>query len=330
MLRRLFAFFVIATTSLGGCASAHRLDSWDDSAARESITDFVARVSTPGSPEYVPPAERVAVFDNDGTLWAEQPSYFQLLFAMDRVRALAPSHPSWNDEQPFKAVLENDMTALADSGHEGLVEIITATHAGMTTHEFAAIARNWINTARHPESGRSYTEMVYAPMLELLDYLRANGFKVYIVSGGGVEFLRVFAEEVYGVPPENVIGSSVRTEYAESRLGPVIRRRPEVAFVNDKAGKPVAINEHVGRRPIAAFGNSDGDHQMLRWVAAGDGLTLCVIVHHTDAEREWAYDRDSPIGKLDKALDEARLRGWTIIDMRNDWSRVFAAPMPRD
>ncbi|MEO1129940.1 MAG: HAD family hydrolase [Planctomycetota bacterium] len=305
-----------------GCTTA-RLDSWNDTQPREDIADFVARVSTSGSPDYVPPSERIAVFDNDGTLWAEQPAYFQLLFAMDRVRAMAPEHPEWRRTQPFKAVLEGDKDALIASGKKGLLEIVATTHTGMTTAEFDETVRTWITTARHPDTGQLYSDMIYAPMLELLEYLRANGFKTFIVSGGGIDFMRVFAEEVYGIPPEQIIGSSIKTEFAMTPDGPVIRRLPEINFIDDKEGKPVGIHMHIGRRPILAGGNSDGDHQMLQWTAAGDGPSLCLLVHHTDAQREWAYDRDSHIGRLDAALDQARADGWTIIDMKNDWSRVF-------
>lgn len=315
---------VVVAVFLGGCGgTAARLDSWNDSASRERIVDFVARVSTPGSPEFVPEPERIATFDNDGCLWAEQPAYFQLLFAIDRVKAMAPDHPEWRTTQPFQAVLENDKAALAAAGEKGVMQIIAATHSGMTTEEFAGTVRDWLATATHPTTGRPYTEMVYQPMLEVLDYLRANGFKTFIVSGGGIEFMRVFAEEVYGIPPEQVVGSSVKTEFVMTAAGPEIRRLAEIDFIDDKAGKPLGINSHIGRRPIAAFGNSDGDHQMLQWTDAGDGLRLCVLVHHTDADREWAYDRDSHIGGLDKALDDAHVQGWVVIDMAEDWARVF-------
>jgi phosphoglycolate phosphatase-like HAD superfamily hydrolase len=299
------------------------LPSWNDGSAKAAIVEFVERVASEGSADSVVPAERIAVFDNDGTLWSEQPAYFQLLFAIDRVRELAPQHPEWRTTQPFKAVLDNDMAALAASGEKGLVELVMATHAGMTSADFDRIVRRWITTARHPTTGRLYSEMVYQPMLEVLDYLRDNGFKTYIVSGGGIEFMRVFAEEVYGIPPEQVIGSSIKTEFEMTASGPVIRRLPELDFFNDKAGKPAAIHKFIGRRPIAAFGNSDGDLQMLQWTAAGEGARLCAIVHHTDAEREWAYDRESHIGRLDEALGEARESGWTIFDMKRDWRVIY-------
>jgi hypothetical protein len=254
--------------------------------------------------------------------------YFQLAFVLDRVKALAPMHPEWKDTQPFKAVLEDDLETVLAGGEHALLELVMATHAGITTDEFAQAVRDWLTTARHPETGRPYTEMVYEPMLELLAYLRANGFKTYIVSGGGIEFMRVFAEEVYGVPPEQVIGSSIKTVFELRDGAPALVRLPEIDFIDDKAGKPVGINQHIGRRPIAAFGNSDGDLQMLQWTMAGDGARFALLVHHTDADREWAYDRSSPIGRLDAALDEAQARGWTVVDMKRDWDRVFSTPNP--
>jgi phosphoglycolate phosphatase-like HAD superfamily hydrolase len=303
--------------------SANPLPSWTDGASRQAIVAFVDRVTDEALPDFVPEAERIATFDNDGCLWAEQPLYFQALFALDRVKALAPDHPEWETKQPFKAVLEDDHAALAQAGEHGLLEIVAATHAGMTTAEFEAIVRDWLDTARHPTTGRPYTEMVYQPMLELLGYLRASGFKTFIVSGGGVEFMRVFAEEVYGIPPEQVVGSSIETKFEMTPDGPVIRRLPELDFIDDKEGKPVGIQKFIGRRPIAAFGNSDGDLQMLQWTTAGDGARLGAIVHHTDAEREWAYDRDSHVGRLDAALDEAGERGWIVVDMAADWSTIY-------
>ena len=314
---------MVFTQAVGCSSSSGQLGSWNDSVARNQIVDFVSRVATPGSAAFVPEAERIAVFDNDGCLWAEQPAYFQLLFAMDRVRAMAPSHPERRTEQPYQAVLENDMKALAEGGERALAQLIMASHAGMTSDEFRATAEQWLATARHPSTGRLYTEMVYQPMLELLDYLRDNGFKTYIVSGGGIEFVRAFSEEVYGIPPEQVVGSSLVTEFEIVDGEPVLRRKPEIEFIDDKVGKPVGILSHIGRRPIAAFGNSDGDLQMLQWTAAGDGARFCMLVHHTDAVREFAYDRDSHFGRLDAALDEANARGWTVVDMQNDWKRVF-------
>lgn len=282
--------------------------------------------TTPGHPAFVPAAERIAVFDNDGALWSEQPMYFQLAFAIDRVRALAPAHPEWKDTQPFKAALEGDVKALAASGERGLLELVMATHAGITSDEFALVVREWAETARHPTLRRPYTELTYAPMRELLEYLRAGGFKTYIVSGGGVEFLRVFAEKLYGVPPEQVIGSSIKTRYEVRDGGPVIVRLPEIDFIDDKAGKPVGIHKFIGRRPIAAFGNSDGDFEMLEWTTSGPGRRLGLIVRHDDEVREFAYDRASAIGRLDRALDEAGRRGWVVVSMKTDWRVVFAPP----
>jgi phosphoglycolate phosphatase-like HAD superfamily hydrolase len=301
------------------------LPSWNNGAAKQAIVEFVGRVTEEGGPDFVPVEERIAVFDNDGTLWAEQPVYFQFAFAMDQVKALAPQHPEWRDRQPFKAVLEGDREALAASGDHGLLEIIAATHTGMTTEEFSAIVADWIETARHPRFERPYTELAYQPMLELLDYLRDHDFKTFIVSGGGVEFMRVFAEQVYGIPPEQVVGSSGVVKFEVQPDGkPVLIKEPKVEFVDDGPGKPVGINRFIGRRPIMAFGNSDGDLQMLQWTTAGEGPRFALIVHHTDAEREWAYDRDSHIGRLDKALDEASAKGWTVVDMKADWRTIFA------
>ena len=299
------------------------LPSLNDGVAKRSIIDFVNEVTDENNPNFVPPAERIATFDNDGTLWPERPVYFQLLFAIDRVKELALQHPEWNTTQPFKAVLENNMKALAESGEHGLLELVMATHAGMTSEEFEQIVKDWIATAKHPRFNRPYTELVYQPMLELLDYLRANGFKTFIVSGGGIEFMRPWVEKVYGIPPEQVIGSSIKVKFEMTDTGPVLRRLPELDFIDDKEGKPVGIHKFIGRRPIAAFGNSDGDLQMLQWTAAGDGKRLMVYIHHTDAEREWAYDRDSHIGRLDKGLDEANEKGWTVVDMKNDWKVIY-------
>jgi hypothetical protein len=284
---------------------------------------FVKEVTDPTGSNFVPVAERIAVFDNDGTLWSEQPMYAQLFFAIDRVKAIAPQHPEWRDTQPFKAVLENDKEALLAAGEKGLLEVVMASHAGMTTEEFEKIVNDWLATAKHPRFNRPFTDLVYQPMLELLSYLRANGFKTYIVSGGGIEFMRPWTEEVYGIPPEQVIGSSIKTKFELRDGTPVLVRLPEINFIDDKAGKPVGIHQHIGRRPIAAFGNSDGDLQMLQWTAAGEGARLMVLVRHTDAEREYAYDRQSPIGHLDKALDEAQKRGWTVVDMKHDFRWMF-------
>jgi len=307
--------------------AADGLPSWNDGAAKSAIVDFVQRVTKEGGPDFVAPAERIAVFDNDGTLWAEQPVYFQVAFALDQVKALAPKHPEWKTTQPFKAVLDGDMKTLAASGTKGILQIVAVSHAGMTTDEFAKSVADWIATARHPKLQRPYTELVYQPMLELLDYLRANGFKTFIVSGGGVEFMRVFAERVYGIPPEQVIGSSGMVKLETGADGkPVLVKQAKVEFIDDGPGKPVGINRFIGRRPILAFGNSDGDEQMLEWTAAGSGPRFMGIVHHTDAGREWAYDRASSVGKLDKALDEAAQRGWTVVSMKDDWKTIFPPP----
>ena len=324
--RAVFVLLIpLLAMAVAGGAAAEPLPSWTDGSARDRLVAFVEQTTDENSDSYYPEPERIAVFDNDGCLWAERPAYFQLLYAIDRVKELAPQHPEWRDTQPFKAVLEGDMRAVAASGEEGVLRLVMASHAGLTTEEFAREVRDWLDTARHPKTGRPYTEMVYQPMLELLDYLRAHGFRTFIVSGGGIEFVRVFAEEIYGIPPEQVIGSSIKTEFEMTPDGPVIRRLPEIDFIDDKAGKPVGINAFIGRRPIAAFGNSDGDLQMLQWTTIGREPSLGVLIHHTDAEREWAYDRESHIGKLDQALDEAPTAGWLVVDMAKDWLAVFPA-----
>jgi len=303
--------------------AADPLPSWNDGVAKKSILQFVANVAKKSSPDFVSPADRIAVFDNDGTLWAEQPIYFQAFFAFDRVKAIASQHPEWKDRQPFKAILENDRKALLASGEKGAMEVVMASHAGVTTEEFHRIVKEWLATAKHPRFNRPFTDLVYQPMLELLAYLRDNGFKTYIVSGGGVEFMRPWTEKVYGIPPEQVVGSNIKMKFDMRDGKPVLTRLPDIDFVDDGPGKPVGIQKFIGRSPIAAFGNSDGDLQMLQWTAAGERSRFMLLVHHTDAEREWAYDRQSPIGRLDKALDEAQRRGWTLVDMKNDWKRVF-------
>jgi phosphoglycolate phosphatase-like HAD superfamily hydrolase len=321
------AFIVAAGISLvAATALAQDLPSWNHGTARSSIVEFVERVTREGSPEFVAEEERIAVFDNDGTLWAEQPAYFQLLYAIDQVRAMAPEHPEWSEREPFKSLLEGDLRAALAGGEKSVLELVAATHAGMTTEEFATSVKRWMDTARHPVTGRRYTEMVYQPMLELLDYLRDHGFTTFIVSGGGIEFMRPWAEASYGIPPEQIVGSSMKTTFELRGDVPVLVKHAEIGSINDGPGKPVNINLRIGRCPIAAFGNSDGDLEMLQWTAAGAGPRLCLLVHHTDAQREWAYDRDSKIGRLDKALDEAGRRGWTVVDMARDWSTVFAAP----
>lgn len=299
------------------------LPSWNDNPTKQRVFDFVKEVTTEGGQNYVPPTERIAVFDNDGTLWSEQPMYIQLIFALDRVKALAPQHPEWKEEQPFKAVLEGDMKTVFSGGEETMMKLIMATHAGMTTTEFEQIVQDWLATAKHPRFNRPYTELVYQPMLELLDYLRDNGFKTYIVSGGGIEFMRPWTERVYGIPPEQVVGSSLKTKFELNNTTPIIVKLPEVDLIDDGPGKPVGIDKFIGRQPIAAFGNSDGDLQMLQWTTYGKGPRLGLIVHHDDEEREWAYDRNSSVGKLDKALDEAKTHDWVVVSMKDDWKRIF-------
>lgn len=304
------------------------LASWNEGPAKRAIEDFVIRVTRQDGPDFVPAPERIAVFDNDGTLWGEQPMYFQLAFMLDRVRALAPDHPEWKDKEPFKSVLAGDVKTALAGGQPAIAALTAATHSGMTTQEFQTIVKDWISQARHPTTGRLYTEMVYPPMVELLGHLRAHGFKTYIVSGGGAEFMRPWVERVYGIPPEQVVGSRGKLEFEMRGNEPVLVKQPEIDLLNDGPGKPVGIQQFIGRRPIAAFGNSDGDLQMLQWTTAGPGPRLAVIVHHTDSERETAYDRDSHIGKLDRALDEAAARGWTVVDMKSDWKVVFPFQSP--
>jgi len=313
--------FVLAPLALAG----EPLPSWNDRDAKSNILQFVKLVTTEGGEHYVPPADRIAVFDNDGTLWSEQPMYVQLAFAIDRTKAMAPKHPEWKNKEPFASVLRGNMKGVAASGEKGLVELILATHTGITTEEFEHIVKDWLATAKHPRYQRPYTECVYQPMLELLAYLRANDFKTWIVSGGGIEFMRPWTQEVYGIPPEQVVGSTVHTRFEIRDGKPLLLRLPEIDFVDDKAGKPVGINKFIGKRPIAAFGNSDGDLQMLQWVTSGPGRRFGLIVHHTDAQREYAYDRESHFGRLDKALDEAAEHDWTVVDMKKDWERVFPA-----
>lgn len=299
------------------------LPSWNEGPSRQAIVSFVDAVTEAGGKRYVPVAERVAVFDNDGTLWSEQPLYFEVLFALDEVRRLAPEHPEWKTEQPFKAVLEDDRKALADSGMDGLLKIVAATHAGVSTEQFIARSRHWLASAKHPKTAKPYTEMVFQPMLELLDYLRANGFKTYIVSGGEVAFMRAFAEEVYGIPPEQVIGTTLDARFVDANGQLSILRQPKLLHNDDGPGKPVSIDSIIGRRPLLAFGNSDGDLQMLQWTKAAPGLRFAGLVHHTDAAREWAYDRDSQVGRLDKALTVANEQGWTVVDMAREWRRIY-------
>jgi phosphoglycolate phosphatase-like HAD superfamily hydrolase len=313
----------LAATRAVGDDAAATLPSWNEGPAKAAIVDFVRRVTTDGGADFVPPAERIAVFDNDGTLWCEQPMYFQLLFAVDRIKALAGKHPEWQDKEPYRSVLNGDMQRLAAAGEKGLLELVAATHAGMTTEEFAATVKEWMKTARHPRYQRPYNECVYQPMIELLAYLRANGFKTFIVSGGGVEFMRPWTEETYGIPPEQVVGSSGIVTFEMQDGRPVLMKQAKVEFIDDGPGKPVGINRFIGRRPLMAFGNSDGDLQMLQWTTAGAGPRFALLVHHADAQREYAYDRNSRIGRLDKAWDAALMNGWTVVDMQRDWKEVF-------
>lgn len=326
MMARFNALLLILFTAISTAAAqpADPLPSWNDGVTKKAITDFVTRVTTQGGGDFVPVEQRIATFDNDGTLWTEQPFYFQLAFAFDRIKAMAPQHPEWKTTQPYKAVLEKDVKGLAASGEKGLLQIMAVTHAGMTTDEFSKAVLDWTATARHPRFNRPYTQLVYQPMLELLAYLRANGFKTFVVSGGGVEFMRPWMENVYGIPPEQVVGSSGVVTFRTDAAGkPSLFKTPKIEFVDDGPGKPVGINRFIGRRPIFAFGNSDGDLQMLQWTTAGEGARFAGIVHHTDAAREYAYDRQSKVGKLDKALDEATARKWTVVDMKQDWKTVF-------
>jgi hypothetical protein len=325
LIQSLLTLATLAAASVTNIEARDPLPSWNDGPAKQAITTFIGRVTIAGSPDFIPVPERIAVFDNDGTLWAEQPMYFQLLFALDRVKALAPQHPEWKTKEPFASLLKGDVKAALAGGERALQEIVMATHAGMTTTEFEQVVKDWIATARHPKTGKRFTEMVYQPMLELMAYLRANGFKTYIVSGGGIEFMRPWTEKIYGVPPEQVVGSSIKTKFEMRDGKPVLVRLPEINFIDDKVGKPIGINSHIGRRPIAAFGNSDGDREMLEWTQAGSGARLMMLVHHDDANREWDYGAKSQIGTFsDSLMAEAKKNGWTVISMKDDWSRIFA------
>jgi phosphoglycolate phosphatase-like HAD superfamily hydrolase len=320
-MRMTFAAICLAAAPFAGLAD--ELPSWRDGEAKAAITGFVEAVTDAAGPDFVPVPERIAVFDNDGTLWLEQPVYTQLVYALDRVRALAAERPEWAEDEIMRAAAEGDLATVAAGGEAALARIVMASHAGMTTDEFNDAVADWLASARHPRFERPYTELVYQPMLELLDYLRAHDFQTFIVTGGGIDFVRVFAEAVYGIPPEQVVGSSIKVAYEVRDDGPAIVKLPELDFIDDKAGKPVAIHKFIGRRPILAFGNSDGDFEMLEWTTAGDGPRLGLLVHHDDAEREYAYDRDSHIGRLDRGLDEAEARGWVVVSMQHDWHKVF-------
>jgi len=327
-MRRPLLVPLLAAVALAAAATAvraqDRLPSWNEGPSKRAIVEFVSKVVRKGGPDFVPPPERIAVFDNDGTLWAEQPIYVQLAFAFDRVKALAPQHPEWQEKEPFASLLKGDVNAALGGGQRAILEIVMATHAGMTTEEFERAVKEWTTTAKHPKTGRLYTEMVYQPMLELLAYLRANSFKTFIVSGGGIDFMRPWVERVYGIPPEQVVGSSIKTKYEAGSGAPKLVRLPEIDFIDDKAGKPVGIYSHIGRRPIAAFGNSDGDQQMLEWTQAGARTRLMMLIRHDDAAREWAYDAQSKIGTVsDALLALAKQNGWSVVSMKTDWRRIF-------
>ena len=299
------------------------LSSWNEGKTKASIINYVNDVTNASSENFVAIPDRIAVFDNDGNLWSEQPAYFQLFFAIDRVKEMAAEHPEWKTQQPFKAVLENDMTELAKQGEHGLIQLVMATHAGVTTEEFDKDVKNWIATAKHPTKNVGFDELVYQPMLELLQYLRANDFKTYVVSGGGVDFMRAFVTEIYGIPEEQIIGSRIKTAFDYNNGNPVIKRLPELDFIDDKEGKPLNIQKIIGKKPVFSSGNSDGDLQMMQWTASNKLKSFMLYVHHTDSIREWAYNRNSHIGKLDKGLDEANEKGWTVIDMKNDWKVIY-------
>jgi phosphoglycolate phosphatase-like HAD superfamily hydrolase len=322
---KIATIFLLGAMALGMAPSAFGdpLPSWNDTASKKAIVAFVEKVTTPGSPEYVDPAERIATFDNDGCLWSEQPMYFQAFYIFDRIKTLAPQHPEWKDKEPFSSVLKGDLKSALAGGEKALLEMAMATHAGLTDEEFRKVVGDWLATAKHPKTGMAYNAMVFQPMLELLAYLRAEGFKTFIVSGGGIDFLRVFAEKTYGIPPEQVVGSSIKAGYEVRNGKPVIVKLPEMNFIDDKEGKPVGIHQHIGRRPIFAAGNSDGDFQMLEWTTAGEGARFGMLVHHDDGDREFAYDRESHIGKLDRGLDEGPDRGWTIVSMKADWKSIY-------
>ena len=310
-------------TDLPVSSQAKPLASWNETVIKKTIIDFVSKTTTPGSPDFIPVSDRIACFDNDGTLWAEQPVYFQLMFAVDRIKALAPGYPEWKTKQPYQALLNNDLQTALAGGEGAIVEIVMATHAGLTTDEFDLLVRNWINSATHPITGKRYVDMVYQPMIELLEYLRENEYKTFIVSGGGVDFMRVWAEEVYGIPPDQIVGSSVKVKFEMKEGTPALVKLPEINFIDDKEGKPVGIHQHIGKRPVFTAGNSDGDYAMLQYTTSGKGPRLGMIVHHTDSICEWAYDRKSPVGRLERGLDEASKNNWLIVDMKENWNRIY-------
>ncbi|MHA3771834.1 HAD family hydrolase [Verrucomicrobiota bacterium sgz303538] len=323
---RLIAVFACLVGFAVQVCAQDPLPSWRDTAPKKAIIAFVEKVTKEGSPDFVPVDERLATFDNDGTLWAEQPLYFEFLFAIDRIKALSPEHPEWKEKQPFASLLKGGAEAVAAIGKKGVLEMMAATHTGMTVEEFKKVVTDWIATARHPTTGRLYTEMIYQPMLELLAYLRASGFKTYVVSGGGIEFMRPWTQKTYGIPPDQIVGSYVKLKYELRDGEPVLMKLPEVGLVDDHGGKPEGIQTLIGLQPIAAFGNSDGDQQMLEWTTGAPGLRFALLVHHDDAVREWAYDRDSFVGRLDTAWAEAKVKGWTVVSMRDDWATIFPAP----
>jgi len=322
---------LIGTLVLSGCFNQEKketiqidpLPSWNEGNTKQAIIDYVMDVTNRESENFIPVSERIATFDNDGNLWSEQPLYFQFIFAIDRIKALASEHPEWKNQQPYKAVLEDDQEELLKQGMHGLLELVMASHADMTTEEFKTIVKEWLATSKHPRFDKPYNDLVYQPMLELLNYLRDNDFKTFIVSGGGIEFMRPWVEEVYGIPPDQVVGSSIKTVFEYNNGNPVIKRLPEMDFIDDKEGKPIGIHKFIGKKPVFASGNSDGDLQMMQWTASNKHKSFMLYLHHTDAEREWAYDRESHIGKLDKGLDEAKEKGWTVIDMKKDWKSIY-------
>ena len=328
-IKSLLKLFMLV--ALASCATNQGVDkpesdplpSWNEGKTKSAIMDFVTDVTDPSSANFIKVEDRIAAFDNDGNLWSEQPAYFQLFFAIDRVKQLAPEHPEWKTQEPFKSLLENNMAEFAASGEHGILEVVMATHAGMTVEEFEEIVKQWLATAKHPRFNRPYTDLVYQPMLELLDYLRANQFKTFIVSGGGIEFMRPWVEEVYGIPKDQVVGSSIKTRFTWKDGQPVIERLTEMDFIDDKEGKPLGINKFIGRKPVFASGNSDGDLAMMQYTASGEGKSFLLYLHHTDDVREWAYDRESHFGRLNKGLDEAAEKGWTVIDMKNDWKVIY-------
>lgn len=322
---RLFAC-ILAMAAAIGPAWAQDLPSWNEGPIKDAIIDFVTAATTEGGPGWVEPEDRIATFDNDGTLWTEHPVYFQFMFVSDRIRHLAPRHPEWKLQPPFKGILEGDTKAVAASGEHGVTELMAVTHAWMTAEAFEEIVSDWISTARHPRFDRPYDSLIYQPMVELMDYLRDNGFQTWIVSGGGADFMRPWADDAYGIPPQQIIGSQIAEDYQIIEGKPQFMRKPQVFFVDDGPGKPVGIHRHIGKRPVMAFGNSDGDYQMLEYTTSGDGPSLAMIVHHTDGEREYAYDRDTHIGRLDKAMTDAPAKGWHLIDMARDWSTIYPEP----